>query len=290
MKTLDLTVMLFDSIEAKIYLALLKKHGYLPARILLLTVASDTKKYKVVERFFGEKIAMKMLTLYKKFRGSKQKVLSDLDKYLITLNGLYIEDIDNYFKSYPQGGVSQCAVINGLADSKLIQYITDNIQGAVLFTGGGILKEEILAIPRTKFIHIHPGIVPEIRGADCFFWSYLLNERAGYSVFYMNEGIDTGDILHAKEFAINFNNINLDVYSADDIYSSILKVHDPCLRIKTFIELLENNFVECIESAESIDLMDLPYRKQNLDEGRMYFFMHKALRGYVINKIKRTSI
>ena len=241
------------------------------------------KKYELVKRLLGKKIANKALSIYKYLNNKK---IGELNKYFMRLNGIELEDVADYFDTYPKNNLVELFV-NNLDDGGLKKYISEKVKGAVLFTGGGILKKEILSIPDVKFIHIHPGVVPDVRGADCFFWSYLLKGKAGYSVFYMNEGIDTGDILNKKEFLVDLDRNTLLPYSNDEIYQSILQCYDPCLRIKTLIELLDNKQVEAETSGNKLDLMNLVFENQNPDDGRMYFFMHKELRNFVINKLKK---
>ena len=37
--------------------------------------------------------------------------------------------------------------------------------GAVLFTGGGLLPRSLLALEGLRFLHVHPGALPDVRGA-----------------------------------------------------------------------------------------------------------------------------
>lgn len=255
MRKIDLTILFVDSIPARLYLALLKVHGYEPANIIYLD------------------------------RGEQKIKLTELDKFLMKSNEIEASDIADYFDSYPKNKVIKFP-FRGLDDEELIEHIRLKVQGAILFTGGGILTSHMLSIPNVKFIHIHPGVVPDTRGADCFYWSYLLTGKAGYSVFYMNEGIDTGDILHIKEFDIDLSGAKLELSETTDIYLSILKYFDPCLRIITFIELLDKQFLSLGTVGGSIDLMNMTFVQQNSSEGRTYFFMHKDLRNFVIDKLK----
>lgn len=70
---------------------------------------------------------------------------------------------------------------------------------------------------------------------------------------------------------------------------SILQFYDPCLRIKTFIELLDNNFYSDGVSVTSVDLMNLSFKSQSPSEGLMCFFMHNDLRNFFIDKIKEVA-
>ena len=83
-------------------------------------------------------------------------------------------------------------------DDNVYDAICDSPQTLFLFSGGGLVQPRLLSIAGKKFVHTHPGIVPDIKGADCFFWSLLLRNRPGYSCFYMSEEIDQGEILFHK--------------------------------------------------------------------------------------------
>ena len=56
---------------------------------------------------------------------------------------------------------------NDINDSRLIEYIKGINVDFCIFTGGGILKDEILTCG-PKFVHFHPGFVPDYRGSTCF--------------------------------------------------------------------------------------------------------------------------
>ena len=68
-----------------------------------------------------------------------------------------------------------------------------------IFSGGGILKKEILELS-TKFVHFHPGIVPNYRGSTCFYYSILNDDECGVTAFIMEEGLDVGDVICKKNF------------------------------------------------------------------------------------------
>lgn len=64
-----------------------------------------------------------------------------------------------------------------------------------------ILKKEAIQAPRIGVLNVHPGWLPAYRGAMCYFW-VLKNaeERGGVTVHWIDEGIDTGEILARKSF------------------------------------------------------------------------------------------
>ena len=59
---------------------------------------------------------------------------------------------------------------------------------------------------RKKIINIHPSLLPKFKGLNTF--SRMLNEKevkAGCTVHYVNEKLDSGNTIVKKSFFINFN-------------------------------------------------------------------------------------
>ena len=65
---------------------------------------------------------------------------------------------------------------------------------------GQILSKEILDIPKYGCINVHGSLLPEYRGAAPINWVVINGEKTtGITTMYMDEGLDTGDmILKAK--------------------------------------------------------------------------------------------
>jgi methionyl-tRNA formyltransferase len=67
-----------------------------------------------------------------------------------------------------------------------------------------ILKKEIIALPRLGTLNLHPGWLPSFQGAMVYFWALKQGvPRAGVSLHWIDEGIDTGDLIERKSFAIH---------------------------------------------------------------------------------------
>ncbi len=69
-----------------------------------------------------------------------------------------------------------------------------------VFTGGNLLREEILKIPRLGILNSHLALLPEIRGMSSPEWSLLCRVPLGITIHFMDSGIDTGPILLRREF------------------------------------------------------------------------------------------
>src|SRR6202049_149688 len=70
----------------------------------------------------------------------------------------------------------------------------------ILFTGGNILRTQLLEVPRLGVLNVHLGLLPEVRGMSSPEWSLLQNVPVGITIHFMDAGIDTGPILQKCEF------------------------------------------------------------------------------------------
>lgn len=132
----------------------------------------------------------------------------------------------------------------------------------ILFTGGGIIRNSLIDIPRKGIVNCHMGILPKYRGMDCNFWALLNNdyENLGYTTHMINSGVDTGPII--KRYYLN--------YEVDESLSD-------------FINKIEYSMAKSI--VESVILLidgNTELEKQHISDGIQYFSMHKKL----INMIK----
>ncbi|MBY0369425.1 formyl transferase [bacterium] len=61
-----------------------------------------------------------------------------------------------------------------------------------------ILKKEVLDLFPDRAINLHISYLPWNRGADPNLWSFIDGTPKGVTVHYLDEGVDTGDILVQK--------------------------------------------------------------------------------------------
>lgn len=103
-----------------------------------------------------------------------------------------------------------------------------------------IFKTKIINLPRLKTINCHAGKLPFYRGRNILNWALINDEREfGITVHYVDEGIDTGDIILQKCFPI----------TDKDTYNTLLNVaYEECANILyEAINMFKNNKVERIE-------------------------------------------
>jgi len=66
-----------------------------------------------------------------------------------------------------------------------------------------ILHKDVLDIFPDKAINLHISYLPWNRGADPNFWSFIEDTRKGVTIHYLDEGLDTGDIIAQNEIEFN---------------------------------------------------------------------------------------
>ncbi|MFA6433979.1 MAG: methionyl-tRNA formyltransferase [Elusimicrobiales bacterium] len=73
----------------------------------------------------------------------------------------------------------------------------------VVVAYGRLIKKEALAIPALGFINVHFSLLPAYRGAAPVQWALINGERStGVTVFWLDEGLDTGPVLASKEVPV----------------------------------------------------------------------------------------
>jgi methionyl-tRNA formyltransferase len=82
-------------------------------------------------------------------------------------------------------------------------YVKLQPELAVLAFVTDILPEKLLAVPSLGTICYHPSILPRHRGASAINWAIIQGDtRTGLTIFWVDNGIDTGPILLQKEVGI----------------------------------------------------------------------------------------
>jgi methionyl-tRNA formyltransferase len=119
--------------------------------------------------------------------------------------------------------------------------------------GTSVIKPKIFTLSQKGTINIHCGITPEYRSADPVFWALYNNEpdKVGVTIHYVDEGIDTGDIIYQEPVEV----------TRDDNLSILY-----CKCIKTGAELM----VKAIDDIEHGNVKTV--RKDSIS-GKAYYHM-----------------
>lgn len=121
-----------------------------------------------------------------------------------------------------------------------------NEYGADLFVSMSfdqIFKTELINLPRYKTINCHAGKLPFYRGRNILNWALINDEKEfGITVHYIDEGIDTGDIILQETYPIT---------EEDDYRTLLLRAYDGCANILyRAIKMIQSNDVNPIRQAE----------------------------------------
>jgi methionyl-tRNA formyltransferase len=100
-----------------------------------------------------------------------------------------------------------------------------------------ILPKQIFLAPTYGSINIHASLLPKYRGPSPTYWVLKNREKiTGLTCHYIDEGIDTGDIIHKIEVVVNSDD-NLEsvinkqkAIVADLITESLLRIKDEHFR------------------------------------------------------------
>lgn len=84
-----------------------------------------------------------------------------------------------------------------------------------------ICSKEFLSIPNKGVIGYHPSLLPENRGRGVIPWTILQRKKiTGSTLFWMDEGVDSGDILAQESFEI----------SPGETAMTLYRKHEECLK------------------------------------------------------------
>ena len=281
MKTIPLTVLYYEGPIARAYLETIQSLGMKPRRIVELVPTRDIVSGKTVGRWLPKSVRTEYSAAV--HRRNMHYWASDIrqkDRDLFNSIATSVcRDLDFspevFYGAQKMRSLSEFSdhterlMIESVRDPALTDYIATSDASRFLFTGGGLLDPATLSLPGTRILHVHPGYLPDIRGADCTLWSHLLYGKHSASSFYMNAGIDTGDVIDACWMP----NINLTSYAkkADSkrLYRAVFAFLDPWIRANVLHRTLQRF---------SGDLCDYEGRPQEKTGTQTFNFLQESLR------------
>jgi len=81
-----------------------------------------------------------------------------------------------------------------------------------------VIPKEVLEIPKRGVINLHPAYLPYNRGWHTPSWAIWEGTPYGATLHFMDEGIDTGDIIHQKQIEV------LPDDTADSLYQRVKRL------------------------------------------------------------------
>ena len=88
---------------------------------------------------------------------------------------------------------------HALHDPPVLRWLQKKEYDVGLHAAGVIYRRPLLQAFRRGVLNAHIGILPAYRGRSVMEWSILHGDETGVSVFFMDEGIDTGPEIVLRE-------------------------------------------------------------------------------------------
>ena len=112
------------------------------------------------------------------------------------MNVLVLSTVPSPIKSIIENHGCDCIERSDPIDVELLKKY--RIDFAVSYRFRHIIKKSSIDYLNGKIINLHISLLPWNRGADPNLWSFLENTPKGVSIHYVDEGVDTGDIIAQK--------------------------------------------------------------------------------------------
>ena len=119
---------------------------------------------------------------------------------------------------------------------------------------GKIIPKEILEIPRLGCINVHGSLLPKYRGAAPIQWAVLNGDKkTGITTMFMDEGMDTGDIILTEETIIGDDETTGELWDRLSIIGANLLVET--------LEKLESGDYQRIKQSEEYTIAPMIDKK-----------------------------
>jgi len=126
-----------------------------------------------------------------------------------------------YLDTFAQKNNLLLLKINNINDQEVIEALKSNeIDWLFIIGWSQIAKKEILETPKKGCIGMHPTLLPVGRGRAAIPWAIIKGlKQTGVTMFKLDEGVDTGDIIGQEIIDLDEN------ITATELYERVNKMH-----------------------------------------------------------------
>lgn len=163
--------------------------------------------------------------------------------------------VQNVFEFQKSG--TKILKTNNLNSIEVEQFLNSLEPAVIAFTGGGLIRENIIKKAGFGILNCHMGVLPKYRGMDVVEWPLLNNEpqSVGITAHFMDKGLDTGPILQIEKVSLqNLNSV-----------LELRKRFEPIM-----VDTMVNTVIDVIEQKIT------PKPQEEID-GKQFFVMHPSL-------------
>tara|TARA_B100000963_G_C22514220_1_gene619850 strand:- start:336 stop:1103 length:768 start_codon:yes stop_codon:yes gene_type:complete len=157
---------------------------------------------------------------------------------IIYLKKIFEKNVKKVMSDYEINTIKLDSNINSPKSINLIKSYNADL--LVSIAGNQIFKTKLINSAKFGIINLHSALLPKYRGLMPSFWVLKNNEKeTGVSVFFVDEGIDSGRIITQKKVDIENKSQKdliweLKFLGADCIVESCLKIKKYGFKTKTF--------------------------------------------------------
>lgn len=180
--------------------------------------------------------------------------------------------------------VKVCAEENGIRvyqpesfrDGKAAEILREIAPDIIVVVAyGKLLPKEVLDIPRLGCVNGHASLLPKYRGASPIQWCIVCGEKVtGVTTMYMNEGMDTGDILETVEVTIG------EEETAEELFERLSHISAD-LMVSTLRKLEKGEITPKPQNHDDATYAPIIKKEMALiDFNKTATEIHNAIRGY----------
>lgn len=175
----------------------LAESGYVPVGALSLpTVSRETLLRKVAQWGMRDVARYARTKLFSRSSAGQQPALNPYLRPLLESRGRVFRSVSDVAKFYG----FPVAIGRDQNSQNSLARLRDWAPDLIVFTGGNILRQPLMQIPRLGVLNVHLALLPEIRGMSSPEWSLLNRVPVGITIHWIDQGIDTGPILRRYEY------------------------------------------------------------------------------------------
>ena len=147
-------------------------------------------------------------------------------------------------------------------DEETVKALSGIPEQVLIFSGkgGSFLRPPILRTGK-RFLHVHGGWAPKYKGSTAFYFSLLKEGVMGASAIWLDEGIDTGNIIKRRKYPAA-HKVDIDC------------IVDPLVRADLLIDVLSRRLTEGRYADGS----------QMLDDETTYHVIHPVLKHIALRR------
>lgn len=154
---------------------------------------------------------------------------------------------------------------NNFNHSSCIDHVRQINPDLIIFTGGGIIRKEMLKLPKIGILNSHMGILPKYRGMHVAEWAILNDDydNIGCSSHLMELKVDIGRVIDIRKIKLD------NIFSINQLYS-----------------VFERNMAESVLNSTIKLKSNNNYYMFIADETPLYYRMNNSSIKLVQNKLK----